>query len=87
MISLLHALKCTEKRAQTKDLSGVSGHSPGHHPLQVAAQAHALDSDDGLLGQDGAEDKQEGVGTKLGWRGECSAGGGTYTSGLSGCGL
>lgn len=39
----------------TSYLSGVRRHPPGHHPLQVAAQTHSLDSDDGLLGQDGAE--------------------------------
>lgn len=41
-------------------LSGVSRHDPGHHPLQVAAQTHSLDSDDGLLGQDGAEEEESG---------------------------
>lgn len=50
------------KKMNTNDLSGVSWHSPGHHPLQVAAQTHSLYSDDGLLGQDGAEDEEEVVG-------------------------
>lgn len=49
----------------TNDLSGVSGHSPGHHPLQVAAQTHSLYSDDGLLGQDGAEDEEQVAGVFL----------------------
>lgn len=38
-------------------LPGIGWHPPGHHPLQVAAQAHALDSDDGLLGEDGAAEE------------------------------
>lgn len=37
-------------------LPGVSRHPPGHHPLQVTAQTHSLHRDDGLLGEDGAED-------------------------------
>lgn len=43
-------------------LPGIGRHPPGHHPLQVAAQADALHSDDGLLGEDGAA---EGGGTWL----------------------
>lgn len=43
-------------------LSGIGWHPPGHHPLQVAAQAHPLDSDDGLLGEDGAAGEGEGNG-------------------------
>lgn len=58
----------------TNDLSGVSWHSPGHHPLQVAAQTHSLYSDNGILGQDGSEDEEEVEVIVTGFRGECSEG-------------
>lgn len=41
-------------------LPGISRHPPGHHPLQVTGQTHSLHCDDGLLGQDGAEDRGGG---------------------------
>lgn len=49
-----------ERRRRSPHLPGVGRHPPGHHPLQVAAQAHALHSDDGLLGEDGAAEGERG---------------------------